>query len=99
MDENSIIDKEDQNRPNKACSLTGDIWNYEKFVLYNSTILDAYFLPLTNCSNDKSKCIKQNFWQRFINRQPVSENNSKHKQMKAKVNKRKHKPEARLTIR
>lgn len=96
----SLEDNQDKEHlPNSVCSLSNDdAWNFEKFVLFNSTILDAYFLPLSTCINRNSKCKEQNgFWQRFANNWSTTSTKKKlkHKQMKAKVNQRKHVPEGR----
>ena len=93
-----MSDDEDENHgPNKACSSTQDIWNFERIKLYNSSIVEAYFLPLSTCSSQQSKCNQQSLWRRLTNNWLAAEPKLKH-QSKARAGERKRKSEARLTI-
>lgn len=93
----------DAHGPNRACSVSQDIWNFEKIKLHNASIMEAYFLPLSTCPSDDpavNKCGRRNLWQRLTNGWFES-NTSKPKlkpQSKARAGERKRKPEARLTI-
>lgn len=97
----------DAHAPNRACSTGQDIWNYEKIQLANASIMEAYFLPLSTCSDGDdpvvNRCGRRSLWQRLIGGwfDSSSTNTSRPKpkpQSKARAGERKRKPEARLTI-
>lgn len=86
----------DPHGPNRACSTTQDVWNYEKIRLHNASIVEAYFLPVSTC-DPPARCGRRSLWQRLTNGWQ-SETAKLKPQLKARAGERKRKPEARLTI-